>query len=320
MKWLYSGLFGATAIMAQDLEHMTFYKIGIDHIKDDGTCVCKPGYTLVKEGKKKKMARNYDKKARGTAKSQTDALLQKVVHDGIMLSKCLKNEKITELDIDYEAVKRGAVDWNCHDDQCDIPVTLKGIWGYGCWCNFGGDLMKGKGTPVNPHDKVCQDMQLCLRCAEMDASSDGYACNVKTVTYNSLLQLGAVGLADNDNSINSGCTSINGNDKCAAHTCACEVQMINDILELVWQGYAHDMAPRHPDNPYGGAFDWDSQCFTDPNGQIIKECCGKYPFRFPYNSLNKECCEKGGEYATYNPLDQVCCDSGVEKVSNGGCN
>merc|ERR1712036_43457 len=169
------------------------------------------------------------------------------------------------------------------------------------------------------HDEVCQDMQLCLRCAEMDAADGSYSCNVKTTQYNSMLQLGAIGLSNNNNSINSGCTGLNGDDKCAAHVCTCEVQMINDLLELVWSGYTHDMTPRHPDNPYGGAFDWDTQCFTDPNGQIIKECCGKYPYRFPYNSLNKECCEKNGVYETFNPLDKVCCDSGVESVAQGGC-
>lgn len=318
MKWAIYSIAAASAVSAS-IDGLDFYRVGEIQGADGEFLGCKENFVELKDSKRKRIARNYSKQAKNKARSQADQTLQACVQEGINNTKCMTKEKVAALDID-EATVRAAVDWNCHDDECDIPVTLKGIWGYGCWCNFGGDLMKGKGTPVNPHDKVCQDMQLCLRCAEMDAGADGYTCNVKTVTYNSLLQLGAIGMADNDNSINSGCTSINGNDKCAAHTCTCEVQMINDILELVWSGYTHDMAPRHPDNPYGGAFDWDTECFTDPQGQIIKECCGRYPFRFPFNSLNKDCCEKGGEYATYNPLDSVCCASGVEKVANGGCN
>ena len=286
---------------------------------------CIEGYSVPTTRQRSQLVKKYKVRAADKAKNKMDLLIQEASEKALRTAECFKDDHINSLTISSMEFRStgGGVDWNCDDPDCDIPVTLKGIWGYGCWCNFGGDLMKGKGTPMNPHDKVCQDMQLCLRCAEMDSTSDpsdSYICNVKTTQYNSLLQLGAAGLSENDNSINSGCTDLNNSDRCAAHVCACEVQMINDLLELVWSGYTHDTAPRHPDNPYGGSFDWESQCNTDPTGTIVKECCGKYPFRFPFNSLTKECCENNGVYETFNPLDQVCCASGVENVLNGGCN
>jgi len=286
---------------------------------DEDAQACRAGYSAPTNYTRRQIFKNYkasdsyDNRASGI-----DALFQDAVKMCIYEAHCMQNEQLARMDLATfgPAMRSAGVDWNCHDDECDIPMTLKGIWGYGCWCNFGSDLMKGKGTPVNPHDKVCQDMQLCLRCAEMDGVAGNYGCNVKTQEYNSLLALGVNGLSDNENSINSGCSTLNGNDKCAAHVCTCEIQMINDLLALVWQGYTHDMNPRHPDNPFGGSFDWEAQCYIDPTGEIVKECCGKYPFRFPFNTVNKECCEKGGEYRTYNPLDQQCCASGVKKVGD----
>lgn len=289
----------------------------------DTVPVCETGFSLPSNYARRNIKKNFKQAIDNNTNDLLDQIFQDAVIYGIDFCNCMLDRYIANLsfDPDEAAGMRSApvIDWNCHDNECDIPVTLKGIWGYGCWCNFGPDLMKGKGTPVNPHDKVCQDMQLCLRCAEMDAEDGSYSCNVKTQQYNSLLALGVQGLADNDDSINSSCASLNAGSKCASHVCTCEIQMINDLLELVWSGYTHDITPRHPDNPYGGSFDWESECYIDPTGQIVKECCGKYPFRFPYNSLNKECCERGGDYQTYNPLDQVCCASGVKKVSNGGC-
>merc|ERR1712048_1317623 len=37
---------------------------------------------------------------------------------------------------------------NCGGGECTVPITLQGLWGYGCHCNFGGELMTGHGTPV----------------------------------------------------------------------------------------------------------------------------------------------------------------------------
>merc|ERR1711981_1478769 len=71
----------------------------------------------------------------------------------------------------------------CEGGVCQAPLGLQGIWGYGCWCNFGAALMTGRATPVNKFDEICRDMQLCLRCAVRDSVIDGYGCDPKTKSY-----------------------------------------------------------------------------------------------------------------------------------------
>lgn len=172
------------------------------------------------------------------------------------------------------------INTNCQDTECDVPITLKGIWGYGCWCNFGNNLLQGRGQPVNEHDAACKRMQHCLRCAEMDALADNYACDAKTNQYNSILGQSLPNINTNVYSLNSACGQVNEGNACGAHICTCEIQLINEILGLVWVSYTHDPAPRHPDNPFGGSFDYDSNCVVPPpSGPVGKDlaCCGKYP-------------------------------------------
>lgn len=205
--------------------------------------------------------------------------------------------------------------FNCDDKECDIAIDLRGIWGYGCWCHFGSKLTNGRGKPVSAHDKACQNMQLCLRCAEMDGGKDGYECDAKTAQYNSTLGQSG-GQNNNINSLNSQCSSLNPTDLCGAHVCTCEVQLINDILALVWEQEAYDISPRHPSNPFGGSFDFEASCETNPGITEI-DCCGKYPFRSTYNSLHRQCCLATEQL--YNPFDTVCCQDGLYPIGNGGC-
>ena len=187
---------------------------------------CEDDYATPSAEEKAFLIEQYKKQADDRATNRLDQLVQEAVIFGLNNTYCLHKNFIDDFlapmgleDNFVRSADSQFVDWNCHDDECDIPVTLKGIWNYGCWCNFGSDLLKGKGQPVNPHDKVCQDMQLCLRCAEMDATKENRACNVKTQDFNSLLQMGAIGLTNNQNSINSGCITLNGVDKCIEYTC-----------------------------------------------------------------------------------------------------
>ena len=52
---------------------------------------------------------------------------------------------------------------DCSDGECLIPLHFRGIWGYGCWCNFGYDLLKGSSKPVDEFDGICKNLQMCLR-------------------------------------------------------------------------------------------------------------------------------------------------------------
>ena len=128
----------------------------------------------------------------------------------------------------------------------DVHINLKGVWDYGCYCNFGDKLTQGKGAPVSQEDALCRSMQLCLRCAELDAAERGEYCDTKTTNYTSTLGQGG----SSRPAIKNNCESQNEN-LCQVHTCICEITLINDFLDLFWSGYTHDTAPRHPSNPYG---------------------------------------------------------------------
>lgn len=206
------------------------------------------------------------------------------------------------------------VNFNCHDSEtshCDISIDLRGIWQYGCWCNFGNSLMNGKGAPVSKHDEACKRMQQCLRCAEIDGVNGGYDCNPRATSYNS-----TYGQSNNGNSFNSGCAAVNPDNLCGAHVCTCETQLINDILALVWEMNAYDPTPRHTDNPFGGDFDPSEKCFAEP-GEGEVGCCGSYPFRSTFNTQRRSCCE--ANQRMYNPVESKCCDNGIFSVGDGVC-
>ena len=72
---------------------------------------------------------------------------------------------------------------NCPSGGCAIPIQLSHIWGYGCWCNFGDELLEGSYHPVNAYDEVCRNLQQCLKCAIKDAQTGDYECDPKTKGY-----------------------------------------------------------------------------------------------------------------------------------------
>ena len=144
----------------------------------------------------------------------------------------------------------GAFDRNlglgCETDECIVPTGLQGIWQYGCWCNFGDRLMEGAHHPINEHDDLCRSMQLCMRCAKMDARNEGRSCDPKTQDFVAAFAFG-------DQSLVSACTAYNP-DICARDVCTCQMALISGLVELVWVGYIYDPAPRHISE--GGTFDY----------------------------------------------------------------
>merc|ERR1739848_470448 len=51
---------------------------------------------------------------------------------------------------------------------CNVPISLRILHAYGCWCNLGEDLTKGHGDPMDGYDDACKYLQLCLRCVLRD--------------------------------------------------------------------------------------------------------------------------------------------------------
>merc|ERR1711981_42233 len=188
---------------------------------------------------------------------------------------------------------------------CQSPVNLEGIWGYGCWCNFGTELLTGSYQPVNKFDAICKDLQLCLRCAKMDGDNDGYECNPKTKVYNTTFSWWP-----SKESLEGECSKINDGDACGTHCCSCEVDMINELISTIWAMHVYEPEFKHPQ------FDREANCPTNPQGTLL-DCCGYYPDRFPYSPVSRQCCENS--QTLYNPLQKECCTGGEGVYQIGLC-
>jgi hypothetical protein len=191
------------------------------------------------------------------------------------------------------------------DKGCNSPISLDGIWGYGCWCNFGEHLLTGGAAPVNTFDEICKDMQLCLRCAKMDGENDGYECDPKTVDYNVVVEW-----MNSDEALFSECEALNQADHCATHCCTCEVDMVNSLIGTIWKMNLYE-----PEYKHSNGFDRTESCPTNPQ-HTLSACCGYYPKRFPYSNEVRQCCR--ADQSLFNPLNKDCCENeGVSPI--GSC-
>jgi len=196
---------------------------------------------------------------------------------------------------------------NCQNGKCKVPISLSGIWGYGCWCNFGNDLLEGSGMPVNKHDKICQDLQFCLRCAKMDAEDDGtYTCDPKTDRFNA-------GFSFGKRKLSAECKKKNNKEPCPTHLCMCEMTLIGELIALIWEGYTYDPQYRHA--KIGGNFDPEKYCLIiTPIGPTAKECCGAYPKRAPFSVGTSTACCDSNNGELYNDISEHCCPTGVKQI------
>ena len=71
---------------------------------------------------------------------------------------------------------------HCENGNCTVTMGLDKIWDYGCWCNFGKNLLMGRYQAQNLFDGICKDFQRCLRCAK----KDNQGCDPVTKTYKML--------------------------------------------------------------------------------------------------------------------------------------
>merc|ERR1712110_1335860 len=186
---------------------------------------------------------------------------------------------------------------NCPGGVCQVPFDLTAIWGFGCWCNFGTNLMMGHSKPVDEVDKLCRDMQLCLRCAKFDAQQVGDVCDPLTQDW----------VTVSGPNYTYDCASQNAGDKCAERSCCCEADFLAGLMGLVFQlpQYVQDTNFLHSQG-----FDTDLSCPVGPGPRQEKNCCGVYPDRFPYGIQNRGCCHGMKLYplATHD-----CCPDGTTK-------
>lgn len=174
-------------------------------------------------------------------------------------------------------------------DADDSPMR-----GYGCWCNAENHFKYGHGKPVNMYDHNCQQLARGYECIRMDAKEDGITCESSEDQYVAMPGFSG-GKLDFMCDI---CYSLFPNlsdakKRCAKRLCVVESRYLAFFLNTYLTGHVFDDGPIWEE--YGGTFD-NAQCQRTP-GNPDKSCCGKYPYRFPYNTFTKECCEDGENYS-----------------------
>ena len=239
---------------------------------------------------------------------QVDLRLNQITEYNNLPFKLLEQIGLNDITPSTPIMAGRSMGLNCQEN-CDVPMSLAGIWGYGCWCNFGANLMEGSGTPMNGHDIICQKMQLCLRCAKLDTQGEGDSCDPKTKSYNAEFGFG-------NQSMDAQCLNQNQNDMCATRVCTCEMKLIADLVDYIFTGQGYDPSYRH--ESLGGNFDQNLAC---PIGRSLDSapadpiCCGRYPDRVPFSSNSaKDCCLASDQL--YSVVHQKCCDSGVVEVGD----
>ena len=249
----------------------------------------------------------------------------------------MENEFQEKLEMIHHGKKTRTL--SSHGNKFLVPIPLQAIWGYGCWCFFGDDLMKGQGQPVNQLDGYCKQMQLCLRCAEADGQQcpededldqEEAKCDPKAKGYTSNFSK-----VPNQESILADCLEANPSDYCAKNVCCCEMKFIADLLSLI-----SSFTPFDPSFGHDNGFDYVNNCHGAPapspvnpgpnpgngnggnnpgngNNEPKTVCCGEYPDRVSYHVGNMDCCAE--DNSLFNPMSHVCCANGVGVTTIGDC-
>jgi len=215
---------------------------------------------------------------------------------------------------------------------CTATISLKEIWSYGCWCMLQ-DPTAGAGTPLDKYDEACKNMAHCNRCAEADSGDP--TCKASETGF----QVAVEWDADNFG-LNMDCSSLNTGSICAEHLCACEINFLAAVLDLLWEGEARDdsfkrtadfdyticfvnqdagttAAPETTEAPTTTAATTTANPETTNNETTEPPpyvCCGIYPDR-KVLSASSSCCESGtggvaGISNVFNTVTQECCANG----------
>jgi len=183
-----------------------------------------------------------------------------------------------------------------------IGKTISNMNEYGCWCYFGDDHGRGKGSPQDAIDEMCKVLADGYECAMRDAEEEGTTCVPWEVEYTSALGGSGLGIVDE-------CAQVNSGSNCAARACAIEGAFVANLLDVFISGNGIDQAMKH-----SNGFDQPTTCATKKNGggPTNKACCGNYPDRFPFKTVggDRKCCGT----RTYNSLTLKCCDADSSTV------
>lgn len=216
----------------------------------------------------------------------------------------------------------------CPQGGCNGAFDLFHINGYGCWCNFGDNLLKGYGKAQDPYDAACRDYQQCLRCTAIDSNND---CNPKENDY----EWSISGLW-------SGCGA---SSTCESQLCECQTDFLRELFMIRFvqnldislplnhvMGFNIEQCdggdrldflkgaePIDLDYDYGqvgvelfneidGRADMQSDVVSIP---VEKKCCGVYPDRVPFIPGTKRCC---AQVNLFNFITEECCSNGETAI------
>lgn len=236
-----------------------------------------------------------------------EAIIQKLVTGATVAEEMVAGK--SRADILKPAVRSNF----CPDANCDVPLSLREIWGYGCWCTFELEetpgIMDGSSVAVNKFDAACMNMKKCLRCALHDGAnaSPPYECDARyNRNYNALYNLNLA-----DQGLNADCTSQNPGDECGEHLCSCEVNLVSEVLDLLWDGDQYDA-----DYLHAQGFSQEDSCpSTSQNSSPERVCCGQYPDRQFVDAEVYHCCDTR---TRYNVFTEQCCGDGLGTVEQAG--
>lgn len=225
------------------------------------------------------------------------ALRLKMKHDGVpehlwaAIAEKTMDRSYNRVD---ETVLRGLTRASnlCPQGGCFVPISMEEIWDYGCWCNMD-EPTKGSGPTQDEYDEVCKSFVQCSRCAEADgltadgATGDGSECSATETPYSASFEWD-----DASFGFVADCNQPPNDNNCAIHLCSCQVQLITDVLNLMWAQAARTDAYQAENG-----FD-DSVCIvgdsTGANDNSGEEptvvCCGEYPRRVAYSPV-VNCCD-----------------------------
>lgn len=186
---------------------------------------------------------------------------------------------------------------------------IDSINSYGCWCYFQDNHGAGRGPAQNEVDNQCKILHEGYECIMMDAVDEGDdSCLPWHEEYKSATGLGLLVDHDDNDTLEEAlrfrCKKANkkSKTKCAERSCIVENYFVVRVMRLFLKGVPFDPSLKHDKN----IFDPKANCPTVQGIQSDKECCGLYPFRFPFKTLSgsRDCCGQ----RTFNSDLMMCCD------------
>lgn len=148
---------------------------------------------------------------------------------------------------------------------------------YGCWCYFYDNYQRGHGAPKTEMDTACKVLQDGYKCIEMDAEASGIPCPHQQTSYQTGGHFLMGGNCDE---------TVYGS--CQWQVCQVEMMFIQTVFQISKYSVDQEQYPFYKHSTGS----WDkSECNRSGSADFELQCCGIYPFRWPYNILYNECCE-----------------------------